>query len=287
MKSTSITINEPIDYLVVGHLTQDITPSGLTMGGTATYSSLTARALGCKVGIVTAARTDIDLGPLNGIPLHIVPSEHSTTFKNQPTPTGRIQYLYHTARQISAEDIPFQWRSAPIIHLGPVDQEIASDIIDILPESFIGLTPQGWMRKWDADGRVIPVHWENAKRLLARASAVVISIEDVQGDEGVIAEMINQVPILVVTEANLGARLYWNGDYRHFSPPDEKEVDATGAGDIFAASFFTRMHETRDPWESARFATLIASRSITRIGLNSVPTLDEVAASRIIITGNC
>jgi sugar/nucleoside kinase (ribokinase family) len=93
------------------------------------------------------------------------------------------------------------------------------------------------------------------------------------------------VPIVIVTEANLGARLYWNGDYRHFSPPEEIEVDATGAGDIFAASFFIRMHETRDPWESTRFATLIASRSITRVGLQSVPTLDEVTASRISITG--
>jgi sugar/nucleoside kinase (ribokinase family) len=116
------------------------------------------------------------------------------------------------------------------------------------------------------------------------ASAVIISIEDVQGDESVIVDMINQVPVLIVTEADLGARLYWNGDYRHFSPPPEDEIDATGAGDIFATSFFIRMHETHDPWESARFATLIASRSITRIGLSSVPTPEEVASSRIIIS---
>lgn len=111
----------------------------------------------------------------------------------------------------------------------------------------------------------------------------VLSIEDVQGDENVIASLIEQVPILVVTEADLGARLYWNGDYRHFSPPKYPEIDATGAGDIFATAFFSRMLESKDPWESARFATLIASNSISRVGLASIPTAEEVANNRISV----
>jgi hypothetical protein len=45
---------EPIDYLVIGHLTQDIIPDGFRLGGTAAYSALTARALGLRVGIVTS-----------------------------------------------------------------------------------------------------------------------------------------------------------------------------------------------------------------------------------------
>lgn len=283
--STGLITTEPIDYLVVGHVTQDITPAGLMLGGTVTYSALTAQALGCKAGIVTSARNDLDLKPLDGISVHLIPAEFSTTFKNEPTPHGRQQFLYHTAKTLTAGDIPPAWLTTPIIHIGPVAQEIAADIIDSLPASFVGITPQGWMRQWDDAGRVSPKAWLNSDKLLGKASAVVLSIEDVQGDEGVITDMIDRVPILIVTEANLGARLYWNGDYRHFSPPEEVEVDPTGAGDIFATSFFIRMHETRDPWESTRFATLIASRSITRVGLQSVPTLDEVTASRISITG--
>jgi hypothetical protein len=284
MMSTGLTTTEPIDYLVVGHITQDITPAGLMMGGTVTYSALTAHALGFSVGIVTSARQDIDVSPLGGIPVHLIPAENSTTFKNQPTPNGRRQYLYHTANTLTAADIPARWKSAAIIHLGPVSQEIDPGILDSLPETFLGVTPQGWMRRWDSTGLVSPMPWLNSEKLISRASAVVLSIEDVQGDESVIADLVDRVPILVVTEANLGARLYWKGDYRHFSPPEEMEVDATGAGDIFATSFFIRMHETRDPWESARFATLIASRSIARIGLKSIPTPAEVSASRISIS---
>ncbi len=281
--TNSITVTEPIDYLLIGHLTQDITPTGLRLGGTAAYSALTARALGMKVGIVTSAAPDIVLTPLDGVYVHNIPSDRSTTFENIPTPSGRVQYLYHTALTLTAEMIPENWTSAPIVHLGPVAQEVSTDVMQCFPKSFIGLTPQGWMRKWDGDGRVSAAPWTNAPVFLPNAAAVVLSIEDVQGDENVIANLIEQVPILVVTEADLGARLYWNGDYRHFSPPHHNEVDATGAGDIFATAFFSRMRETNDPWESARFATLIASQSITRVGLESIPTPNEVAFSRITI----
>jgi hypothetical protein len=279
----SNTDSQPIDYLLIGHLTQDITPSGLRLGGTAAYSALTARALGLKVGVVTSASPDAILTPLDGVYVHNIPCKYSTTFENIPTASGRVQYLYHTALTLNASMIPEKWLSTPIVHLGPVAQEVASDVIHCFPNSFIGLTPQGWMRKWDGDGRVTPAPWSNAPDFLTKASAVVLSIEDVQGDEDVISDLIERVPILVVTEADLGARLYWNGDYRHFSPPHELEKDATGAGDIFAAAFFTRMSESRDPWESARFATLIASRSITRVGLESIPTAKEISSDRIII----
>jgi sugar/nucleoside kinase (ribokinase family) len=56
-------------------------------------------------------------------------------------------------------------------------------------------------------------------------------------------------------------------------------VDATGAGDVFAAAFFIRLQATRDPWEAARFATSIASRSITRPGLEGIPTRAEIESS--------
>lgn len=55
-----------------------------------------------------------------------------------------------------------------------------------------------------------------------------------------------------------------------------KEVDATGAGDIYAAAFFTRLYATRDPWEAARFATQLSAYSVTRTGLESIPTTAEI-----------
>jgi sugar/nucleoside kinase (ribokinase family) len=36
------------------------------------------------------------------------------------------------------------------------------------------------------------------------------------------------------------------------------------------------MFATRDPWEAARFATQLAARSVTRLGLEGIPTQDEI-----------
>ena len=79
-----------------------------------------------------------------------------------------------------------------------------------------------------------------------------------------------------MTESAAGAVLYWNGDRRRFRAPEVKEMDATGAGDVFAAAFFIRLFKTRDPWEAARFATLIASCSVTRPGLEGIATPREI-----------
>jgi sugar/nucleoside kinase (ribokinase family) len=78
--------------------------------------------------------------------------------------------------------------------------------------------------------------------------------------------------VLVVTEGEAGARLFWHGDSRRFLPPVVTELDPTGAGDIFAAAFFVRLLNTRDPWEAARFANRMAALSVTRTGLAGVPT---------------
>jgi sugar/nucleoside kinase (ribokinase family) len=53
-------------------------------------------------------------------------------------------------------------------------------------------------------------------------------------------------------------------------------VDPTGAGDIFAAAFFVALQRVGDAWTAARFANCIAARSVTRAGLKSTPTPDEI-----------
>ena len=267
---------EPVDYLVIGHVAHDLTPEGSRLGGTVAYSALTARALGLRVGIVTSVGPETSLESLKDIPIISIESAQSTTFENIYTKQGRLQYLRAQATQIDFNHVPETWRRASIIHLGPLANELES----ILPMEFspalLGITPQGWMRQWDTEGRVSPTEWKDPESALARAGAVIISREDVGGNDEVIEHMAHQTRVLAVTEGAAGAVLYWNGDRRRFRAPQMKEVDATGAGDVFAAAFFVRLFKTRDPWEATRFATLIASRSVTRVGLAGIPTAREI-----------
>jgi sugar/nucleoside kinase (ribokinase family) len=267
---------QPVDYLIVGHVAADITPTGVQLGGTVSYAGLTARALGVRVGIVTSSGEDVPLRALDGIPIVNVPAEHSTTFENIKTENGRRQILHHQAAPILLEHIPQVWRSAPIIHLGPIAGEVDSSLAEKLSGSLVGITPQGWMRAWDETGQVYACAWENREQVLSHAGAVVMSVEDINRDLELVEEMAHHTRLLCLTEAEAGSVLHWNGDRRRFRPPVMEEVDGTGAGDIFAAAFFVRMYHTRDPWEAARFATQLAARSVTRIGLNGIPTLREI-----------
>jgi sugar/nucleoside kinase (ribokinase family) len=220
----------------------------------------------------------LSLAPLEGIPLLKVPAAHTTTFENVPTTTGRRQVVHTRAAQITPESLPEVWRRASIVHLAPVAQELSADCARYFSASLLGITPQGWMRVWDEAGHVARCNWDSAGALLPVAGAVVCSREDVGGDDLVIEAMSHETRVLVVTEAAAGCVLYWNGDRRRFRAPDVKAVDDVGAGDVFAAAFFVRLHTTRDPWEAARFATLLASRSVTRPGLEGIPTVDEIEA---------
>jgi len=268
-----------VDYLVIGHLACDITVGGSRLGGTAAYSALTARALGMRTGVVTAWAGKLPLDKLPGITVISIPADQSTTFENVYNAEGRIQYLHHHAPRISFEHVPQNWKRSSIIHLGPIAQEVNPTLDDGFSPTFLALTPQGWMRKWDDKGRVSACLWEEKESALAAAGAIVISGEDVGGDEDEIERMALASKVLAVTEGPAGARLYWHNDLRRFRAPVKKEVDATGAGDIFATAFFVRLFVTRDPWEAARFATQLAAISVTRDGLDAIPRQDEIRSS--------
>jgi len=267
---------EPVDYLVIGHLACDLTPDGMQLGGTAAYSALTARALGMRVGLVTAWGGEIPLDALEGIRLKTIAAEHSTTFENIYTSHGRVQRIHYVAPDLLFEHIPEVWQRTPIVHIGPIVGEARALVGRGLSSSILGLTPQGWLRTWDDAGLVRPGDLPEAHDLLSKVGAAVLSIDDVGGEEERIEAMSTACHVLAVTEGPAGSRLYWNGDLRRFCAPAVGEVDATGAGDIFAAAFFWRLYTTRDPWAAARFATNLASFSVSRRGLQGVPTQKEI-----------
>jgi len=266
----------PINYLVIGHISCDLTHHRQSLGGTASYAALTAKSMGLSVGIITSWGEEIPLDPLCGIPIINLPAEASTSFENTYTDSGRQQKIHSQAAPLEKFLIPDRWKNTPIVHLGPIAREVSSDLATYFPNSLVGMTPQGWFRTWDESGNVYPTQWTEAHQVLPNVSITIISTEDVGENEELIEELAVMCPILVVTEGYFGARVYWHGDVRRFNAPEVEEKNATGAGDIFAASYFIRYHKTKNPWEAARFANLIASQSVTRSGLDSIPNKREI-----------
>jgi sugar/nucleoside kinase (ribokinase family) len=276
-----VIISNAIDYLLIGHVTEDLqSDETIVLGGTVTYSGLTARALGHQPAIITSCSKETPLQALEDFPIHIVPSAKTTQFRNTQSENGRIQHLYAQARIINADDLPDNWTKPAIVHIAPVFNDVDPALLAKFPNSFRCLTPQGWMRDVDELGVVQAIKLENLDKWLGYAHAVVLSREDLQGDMSEAEKLAKQVPVLVVTERDKGALVFSNGQRNHFPAPSVKLVDDTGSGDIFAACFFHHLYRHKNVWQAARFAVDLASRSVSRPALDGIPTPEEIQKAR-------
>lgn len=268
------------DYLLLGHFTRDILPDRSTMpGGTSLYAALTAQRLGKNVGVVSAL-ADLPASWPPEIELAFFRSM-TPTFENIYSSEGRQQILHSAATPIALEHIPADWRSAPVVHLAPILAETPVDLAFQFPGALIGATPQGWMRTWPGDlpGPISYRPWQPDPAVLARIDALVLSIEDVRGDEALATSYTKHCRLVVVTRGPHGATLYLDGQPHQVNAFPAVERDPTGAGDVFAATLITRLHETGDPLAAAHFAAFVAARSIEGVGISSVPSRAVIDAS--------
>jgi 1D-myo-inositol 3-kinase len=282
----------PIDFLAIGHATQDRIPDGFRRGGTVSYAAVTARRLGRQPGILTRASADGFIrresphlpenasapsgSELDEVAIHLLSSPVNTTFTNIYRDGQRMQVLESLAEPIRAPDLPPAWSDVPIVLLGPIAGELTPDWAAEFPNSVMGVTPQGWMRRWDEAGHVRPARWEDAGEFLRRADAVILSREDAGGDKDYIAELAGQTRLLLVTDGWHPVVLHHGGSHYNIPVRPAQEVDPTGAGDVFAAAFLIRLAETGNPVAAAHFAIAVASMSVEGPGTTTIPSRKRV-----------
>lgn len=270
-----------IDLLLIGVVTADIVPSGRLLGGTVSFAAATATAFGLRTGILTSARGDEPL--LAELPESVqvvsIPSEHTSTFENVYDNGARTQYIRSVSAPIRTEDVPEIWKSAPLVHVAPLVDEVAPNIFDLFPDAMTLLTPQGWLRKWGEDGRVWFKPWFDAD-VLRRVDIVVMSEEDIAEAPELEAKIAEVAPCLILTRGDKGGTCYYNGTP---VPYDAVQVDdkyLTGAGDVFAASVLATLFRTGgDMHVAVQVASRMGAYATTRRGLQSAPTEDEVQSA--------
>lgn len=280
---------EPVDILLVGHVTRDLIsadPNGpYRLGGTVSFAAITALRLGRQPTIITRAAADTNLSELPAsVDLRVLPSATTSTFANIYTPQGRVQYCYTPAAPIVAADIPAALRRPRAVLLGPLTNEIHPDVATIFDAgSLVAAVPQGWMRRWHADGRVYHQAWETADAILPHLGVLVLSLEDIDYDLHRLDPFFQHISLIVVTEYRDGSTIYQrqpDGQIREtkIPPRPANEVDPTGAGDIFATAFLIRFQETGDPVQAARFANITASFGVEHVGVAGIPDREQVLA---------
>jgi len=278
-----------IDILLIGHVTRDLTtddPAGpYRLGGTVSFAAVTALRLGRRPTVVTRAAPETDLSELPAaVDIRVLPSTTTTTFANLYTAAGRVQYCYTPAPAITAADIPPTLRQPQAVLLGPLVDEITSDVATIFHDrTLVAAVPQGWMRRWDTTGRVFSKPWASAEAILPHLGVLVLSLEDIDFDLSRLEPFFRQIDMVVLTEYRDGSTIYRRdaeGEITRFKIPPRPatEIDPTGAGDIFATAFLIRLQETNDPVQAARFANVTASFGVEAVGVTGIPNREQVLA---------
>lgn len=269
---------KPPDYLLIGHITADITPQGRSAGGTVSYAVRTAAAFGLRVGVLTSTATDEAL--LDAITPYaeviVLPAAQTTTYENIYDAGGRKQYVRGVAAPIGIDDIPNEWRGTPLVHLAPIAGEGDPHMAHAFAGATVLLTLQGWLRQWGDDGFVRFRHWHDAETLKA-IDIVVFSEEDILEAPDMEVAYAASVRHLFVTRAERGGTYYHDGQPLQYSSPYVQMVNPTGAGDVFACALLASLPALDHNMHAAvAVAAELGSISVTRVGLDSTPTLDEV-----------
>lgn len=278
MNSNSFDNYTTPDILVVGHITQDITPMGCLPGGAAGYAALTALRMGYNVAVLTS--TGPKLQPqdlLSEAQIADVPAHRTTTFENRYQGGNRSQIVHQRASAISFMSTPYSWRAARVLLLAPVVDEVDPEMASRFPDALVGVAPQGWLRDWDEKGMVM-THSVSPQSLNLKGHVAVLSEEEVP--RKMIDGWIQAFPILAISKGAKGVDIYIKG--RKFSIPafSVPVTDSTGAGDVFTAALLLRYAETRNPLHAGWFASAAASFSVQGWGMATVPskaqTLDRL-----------
>jgi sugar/nucleoside kinase (ribokinase family) len=265
------------DYVTVGHVTVDVmcADGARRPGGGAFYSALQAARLGARTLIVTkGAPAEIEelLAPYREeVELEVHPAQQTTTLVTAGMGSERRQRLVAWAGAMT-EPIAVD---TSILHLTAVARETPRHWQG--RAEFVGITPQGWMREWDAAGEMAQVPLD-PKTLPRRWDALAISEVErpwceqlIAASSGVIAVTAGSAPTSILLS---------DGSVQGVAvPPVAHPLDDLGAGDVFAAAFFIALGEGRRPVEAAAYGNAAAAVRIASVGPGAVGDRAAIAAA--------
>jgi sugar/nucleoside kinase (ribokinase family) len=259
------------DFVAIGHVTLDRFGESTRPGGSALYAAVTAHRLGLSVGLLTSHGDDF---PLEVIPPKIevisIPADETTVFEHQHEPGGRVSHVRSVASPLTTADVPEDWREAALTLLAPVVDEVDPMIATLFTDGAVGAAAQGWVRQVTPDGLVIPRPWQSPESLLQSVQALFLSREDILGQEAEVIEWFQRMPVGVLTADRVGALLFVNGERYEVQPRPAREVDPTGAGDVFAATFLIQYQRDGDAWQAAAAAACAGSLAVEGEGWSAV-----------------
>ncbi len=271
---------QPRRYVAVGHVTVDVMPGGeRRAGGGALYSALQASRLGLAATVVTRgvpAEIEELLEPFAGeLELIVQPAATTTTLETFGAGEERRQRVLSWGGPVELTALP----AGEILHLAPVAAELAGEARGDWP--FVGLTPQGFARRWGSARWIEGCPAEPSLALLAgRLDAVVLSA----GERADCAELLERAlgagaTIAVTAGAGATELLDASGTRRLPVHPLAAPVDDLGAGDVYAAAFFAALAAGAEGGAAARVAHAAAALRMQGAGAMAIADARQIEAA--------
>jgi 1D-myo-inositol 3-kinase len=263
--------------LVCGHVARDHLASGICLGGSAYYAGRALAGLGARPRIFTAAAADFPPEALAGIEAHVAPAAATTCFVNAYASDGaRTQRVLAAAPPLDPELLPAAWRSPDVLHLAPVLGEVdVARFAAAAPARLVGLCVQGLVREVAPDGAVRPRRLALGDAELALVGAAVVGEDEARADPGLVPRLAGVVPIVAFTHGARGCEVLVRGRARRVGIHPAREVDPTGAGDVFAAAFLLGLARGDDPVDAARLGAAAASIAVEGRGGDALARAGE------------
>jgi 1D-myo-inositol 3-kinase len=263
--------------LVCGHVTLDRYGDALLPGGSAYYAGQAYRALGARCAIATAAGADFPPAALEGLDADVAPAPATTRFANAYASDGqRTQWLEAVAPPLDAARLPAAWRAPDLLHLAPVIGEVDVRAFRATVKArVVGLGIQGNVRGRAADGTVVQPHWRFEPEALAGVDAACVGEDDLRGQGDLLDRLVAAVPIVAFTHGERGCELVVRGRTTWVGVHPARQVDPTGAGDVFAAGFLLGLARGEEPVEAARLGSAAASIVVEGRAGEALPRVGE------------
>ncbi len=287
-----------LDLIVLGSITEDliITPKEEKrfIGGVPVYAAATAQVLKATLGIVSKVGVDFHLrnldvlnsfnADLNGFKID---GQTSMKFENKYSAKGkRTQKLLSTSEKISFDDIPESYIHTSCIHLGPVFNEIDTDLLLKVRDHFklVSLDGQGFTRSVEKGSKKIVLKpWLDYSEYLPLIDVLKVDDTELMGitattnlDDAINLALKTKLKFLVITRAHNGAIIFHNEQRYDIPAVPTTIIDETGAGDTFITAFLLEYLRTEDCYYSALIAACTASYKIAHLGPMPNYTKDDI-----------
>lgn len=273
-------MTEPPELLIVGHVTRDfiVTRPGevgdMRLGGSASFAARVAATLGIRTALVTVAPADFTLMvPLRSLPnlsIHVAPSEDATTFELDYSGPRRRVILRSRTRPLAPGDVPEAWRAIPIAYAANVAGECDRLLIESLGARLIGAELQGWLRQPGPTGEVVPMVAPEITTPPRGLSAAVFSEEDHPDAEALARHLAQNGVTSALTRSSRGSTLRQGSAQWDIPATPAREIDPTGAGDVFGIALTVSLARGASVPDAARAAAAIAARVVEGPGLGNL-----------------